>query len=92
MWELKKDFLDYARKDNKGYFYAKPDKEINLYKRNLYPIVWRGLLNDETVEIIQMNNSSDINNFEFKVYPEKFDFLKIEIVKYINQFLDYSMR
>ena len=91
MWQLTKDFLDNARKDDKGYFYANPNKTI-YPNHALYPIIWKGILNDESVEIIQMTDSIDTNDFEFKLYPEKLDYLKNEIVKYINQFLDFQMR
>jgi hypothetical protein len=91
MWQLTKDFLDYARKDNKGYFYANPNKTI-YPNRALYPIIWKGILNDESVEIIQMTDSIDTKDFEFKLYPEKLEYLKNDIVKYINQFLDFQMR
>lgn len=92
MWDVKFDIDDYGIVNNKSRFYANCDKNIFPYNRNLYPLKLTGFLNEEKIEIILINSSSEkMESYNFIVYPEKYNFHKAEIVRLINKSLNDKM-
>ena len=87
MWQIEKEFDDYTHPIGKGWLNLNADKPMNPYKIS-YPIIWSGFISNIKVEIIQKGKSSySVNDFDFKDFPEKYSFLKGDIVAWINKYL-----
>lgn len=88
-YKLTKEFTDLAKADNIGYFKVNPDKEIYFGKKEQFPIVWTGVLNENMVKIELKNSDSfSIRNYEFIVYPKSENSLKEQIVKWIDEYIN----
>ncbi len=91
-YKIEKDFKDFSQPMNKGYFYANPNKNLNPYDRELYPIVWKGIINDNDFEI-HLNNSDSfsIESYEFVKFPNLEESNKKQIVKWIHECMNNEM-
>ncbi len=79
--------------DNSGKTYVTLDanKPITSYHIS-YPISWIGFVCGYEVEIIQLtDNSFSIEDYEFKKYPLKFNYLKEIIINLIDDFLHKNL-
>lgn len=62
----------------------------SLGKNNAkFPIKWFGKINGEDVEFFQPDYSKEGFGFEYTKFPEKYEHLKKEILKIIDQKLEY---
>jgi hypothetical protein len=53
-----------------------------------YPITWKGTIGYEPIEIIQSGEmGSQEYNYEWKIFPEKYNRLRSEVVKKIDNYL-----
>jgi len=49
------------------------------------PILWSGFINGVDISIIQLKVSAkSVLNFNFKIYPDRFNDIKLEIIKAID--------
>lgn len=86
---LKKEFKDILQPNETGIFYVNPDKEIFFGNKNQYPIIWTGILNNNSVKIILKNSDSfTIRSYDFVNYPKSESNLKETIVKWINEYIN----
>lgn len=92
MWDIEIEIEDLCRKNNVSYFFANFDKVINVYNHKLYPIIVKGILNDETTKIIIKNRNTEmIENYDFLIYPNKYLYLKADFIKAIHKQLNKMM-
>ncbi|MBA82682.1 hypothetical protein [Leeuwenhoekiella sp.] len=91
-YQLQKEFPDYSRRNNKGYFYVNPDKSVNPYNKELYPLTFTGYLNGENVKIILNSHNSDfIDSYEFVSFPDSAYADKEDVIGWIHQFINKEM-
>ena len=84
MHTIKKRFDDYSRPNDRGLLKLESDQPIVISGQK-WPIVWSGYLNDIEVSVIQKpGSSSNPSNYELKNFPQKYDWLKSEIVDLVD--------
>lgn len=84
MHKIEKRFDDYSRPNNKGLLRLQSDQPIVL-SGQAWPIEWSGHLNNTEVSVIQKSgSSSDPSNYELKDFPQRYEWLKGEIVYLID--------
>jgi hypothetical protein len=84
MWRISERFDDDNHYPRKASINLNPDKDLNPYTI-AYPLIWTGYVAGQQVEIIQISNSASfINDFDFKVFPENYNFIKSDIIKHIH--------
>ena len=88
MWQISERFDDDNYYPRKSSINLNADKALNPYTIT-YPLIWTGYVAGQEVEIIQISNSaSSKNDFDFKVFPANYNFIKADIVKHIHTCLN----
>lgn len=91
MWAIEEEFDDYSRHKYKGSIVLNPSKTIHFQFTD-YPVKWNGLINGEKIEIVLNSSSSSfLENYEWPIYPEKYNDLKNQIVRAIDKYIDRVM-
>ena len=63
------------------------DKTIH-YQHITYPVTWTGFVAGERVEIVQLDSSSSfMHDYEFRLFPERFDDVKSDVKDLIDNYL-----
>jgi len=88
MWLISERFDDDNFYPRKSSINLKPDQALNPYTIT-YPLNWTGFVAGHKVEIVQLSNStSSINDFDFKLFPINYEFVKADIIRHIHSSLN----
>ena len=90
MDKLNFEFHDYSQHKEKGYVQLTPDKIVSL-NFNDYPITWTGFISGSNIKILQLASSSSISDFDFEMFPEKYNHMKNEIINEIDEYISVHM-
>ena len=84
MWQIKEQFDDYSHPTGKGRVYLKSDQPLHPSAIE-WPLTWSGFINNTEVVITQDGLfAGDMDNFDFKSFPQKYNHLKGQIVDWID--------
>jgi len=86
MWQIRKEFADFALPLQKGWLYLNAVPPIKPFL-NSYPISWLGTIGGIKVRIIQKDRETiSVDDFEFVEFPERYAHLKPYIVEWIDEY------
>lgn len=88
MWQIDKKVDDYGgHPSGKCYIFLNADKPMSPYHIS-YPVTWSGQVGGYDAKIIQLTDSARrIEDFNFEVFPEKYSYLKTDIINWIDEYL-----
>lgn len=87
MWQINEVFEDYDHPVGKGWLYLNADKPMNPYHIT-YPVTWSGTIAQKEVKIVQRGNFVfSLDDLEFEIFPEKYEYVKGRIVEWIDDYL-----
>ena len=85
MWHINEQFEDYSHPTGKGRVYLKSDQTLHPSTIQ-WPLTWSGFINNDEVVITQSGLfAGDMENFDFKVFPEEHNHLQSQIVDWIDE-------
>ena len=87
-YEIDVYFENDDMRNDKGHFRVNPNKAINPYDRDIYPIIFEGSLSKSKIKILLKNSNSDfIENYDFIEYSPNEFFTKDEIIDEIHRYI-----
>ena len=84
------EFNDYSRHKDKGLVTLTSNKIISL-GFDSYPLIWTGYICDSKVEIHQLNDSTCLEDLDFRIFPESYNHLKQKIADEIDEYITEAM-
>jgi len=87
MWQIDQQFKDTTNPLGTNNLLLNADKPI-MPTKFTPPIIWKGYLDGNEIEIVQKGNfTHSLSDFDFLRFPEKYSYIKKDIVTWINDFL-----
>ncbi|EZH73661.1 hypothetical protein ATO12_17140 [Aquimarina atlantica] len=87
MWAINEKFVDYSHPQEKDSVFLNPNQTMNPQVIE-YPIIWKGFVGSEEVEIIQKGQGAHLDlHFIFKKFPERYNHIKPDIINWIHKYL-----
>ena len=85
MYQVKGEYTNYQKYNNKGWFHLDSDQALNPYTWKA-PIHWSGLVDGIEVKFTQIDSSAlSVNSFDWTDFPKQLDSVKSDIADAIDK-------